>query len=81
MDIIQSELLRAKKNEHISRALIGTVGAIFLFSHAIGYTGAELSVNTVFSLGIPLLLVLFGLWSPAISGYRAVQETLRVELE
>ena len=71
MNVIEREMLRAKKSEYLNIAAAGSLGVVGLFSAA--QESLESSVHTFSAITIygGLLFALFGIWFPAIRGYRS----------
>ena len=71
MNVIEREMLRAKKSEYLNIAAAGSLGVVALFSAAL--ESLESSVHTFSAITIygGLLFALFGIWFPAIRGYRS----------
>jgi hypothetical protein len=71
MNVIEREMLRAKKSEYLNIAAAGSLGVVGLFSAAL--ESLESSVHTFSAITIygGLLFALFGIWFPAIRGYRS----------
>ena len=71
MNVIEREMLRAKKSEYLNIAAAGSIGVVGLFSAAL--ESLESSVHTFSAITIygGLLFALFGIWFPAIRGYRS----------
>ena len=70
MNVIEREMLRAKKTEYLNIAAVGSLGVVGLFSAAL--ESLESGVHTFSAITIygGLLFALFGIWFPAIRGYR-----------
>ena len=71
MNVIEREMLRAKKSEYLNIAAAGSIGVVGLFSAAL--ESLESSVHTFSAITIygGLLFAIFGIWFPAIRGYRS----------
>ena len=70
MNVIEREMLRAKKSDYLSVALSG-VGVLLLFWAAIHPIGIAANSLAAFNIYGALLLALSGVWILAIRGYRA----------
>ena len=71
MNVIEREMLRAKKSDYLSLALSGSVGVLLLFWAAIHPIGFAANSLAVFNIYGALVLALSGVWILAIRGYRS----------